>query len=67
MISVLIVQFGLHVINQLAQTVLKIGFVLPGVISTLVCANKVRNGPANTDQGRHFTASQGSRHVYGRS
>ena len=36
-----------------------------GVVSTLICANKVRNGPGSSDQGHHSTASQGSHHVHG--
>ena len=34
-----------------------------GVVSMPICANKVRNGPASTDQG-HSTASQGRCHVH---
>ena len=37
-----------------------------GVVSVPICANKVRIGPANANQGCS-TASQGSRHVYGMS
>ena len=35
-----------------------------GVVPGLVCANKVRNGPASTDQG-FSTVSQGSCHAHG--
>ena len=35
-----------------------------GVVPEPLCANKVRNGPASTEQG-FSTASQGSYHVYG--
>ena len=37
-----------------------------GVVSIPICANKVRNGPASTDQG-HSIASQGSHDVHGMS
>ena len=37
-----------------------------GVFSTTVCANKVRNGPGNVNQG-HSTAGQGSYHVHSMS
>ena len=33
-----------------------------GVVSIPICANKVRSGPASTDQG-HSTASKGNCHV----